>query len=135
MRAALFAIPSLGRSDRDSTRKASVMAQPPLRTREPRGGRPDAGAPLTCPPQFGPCETAVPPWYANQREHRMRRSRFSEEKINALLMVVESGSKVTDVCLPHGISGLTYVRWKRKYGGLDVNEARRLKSLERRIAG
>ena len=60
----------------------------------------------------------------------MRKSRFSEEKIIALLKEVESGSKVADVCRRHGVSEQTYFRWKRKYGGLDVNEARRLKSLE-----
>lgn len=60
----------------------------------------------------------------------MRKSRFSEEKIIGLLKEVESGSKVADVCRRHGVSEQTYFRWKRKYGGLDVNEARRLKSLE-----
>ena len=60
----------------------------------------------------------------------MRKSRFSEEKIIGFLKEVESGSKVSDVCRRYGVSEQTYFRWKRKYGGLDVNEARRLKSLE-----
>ena len=60
----------------------------------------------------------------------MRKSRFSEEKIIGFLKEVESGSKVADVCRRYGVSEQTYFRWKRKYGGLDVNEARRLKSLE-----
>jgi putative transposase len=64
------------------------------------------------------------------KEDRMRKSRFNEEKIIAFLKEVESGAKVSDVCRRHGVSEQTYFRWKRKYGGLDVNEARRLKSLE-----
>jgi putative transposase len=60
----------------------------------------------------------------------MRKSRFSEEKIIAFLKEVENGAKIADVCRRHGVSEQTYFRWKRKYGGLDVNEARRLKSLE-----
>jgi putative transposase len=64
------------------------------------------------------------------KEDRMRKSRFSEEKIIGFLKEVESGSKVADVCRRYGVSEQTYFRWKRKYGGLDVNEARRLKSLE-----
>src|SRR6266404_4373200 len=63
----------------------------------------------------------------------MRKSRFSEEKIIGFLKEVESGSKVSDVCRRYGVSEQTYFRWKRKYGGLDVNEARRLKSLEEEI--
>jgi putative transposase len=64
------------------------------------------------------------------KEDGMRKSRFSEEKIIGFLKEVESGSKVSDVCRRYGVSEQTYFRWKRKYGGLDVNEARRLKSLE-----
>jgi putative transposase len=64
------------------------------------------------------------------KEDRMRKSRFNEEKIIGVLKEVESGAKIFDVCRRHAISEQTYFRWKRKYGGLDVNEARRLKSLE-----
>jgi putative transposase len=60
----------------------------------------------------------------------MRKSRFTEEQIINLLKVVETGQRVTDACRTHGISEQTYHRWKAKYGGLDVNEARRLKQLE-----
>ena len=60
----------------------------------------------------------------------MRKSKFSEEQIINLLKSVEAGQKVSDVCRNNGISEQTYHRWKAKYGGLDVNEARRLKHLE-----
>jgi putative transposase len=60
----------------------------------------------------------------------MRRSRFSEEQVIGVLKAVESGQKVADVCREHGISQGTYFRWKAKYGGLDVSEARRLRELE-----
>ena len=60
----------------------------------------------------------------------MRKTRYSEEQIIRVLQEVESGAKVKDVCRDHGLSEGTYYRWKSKYGGLDVNEARRLKELE-----
>lgn len=60
----------------------------------------------------------------------MRKSRFSEEQIIGVLKAVESGRKVADVCREHGIAEGTYFRWKAKYGGLDVSEARRLRELE-----
>jgi putative transposase len=60
----------------------------------------------------------------------MRRSRFSEEQVIGVLKAVESGRKVADVCREHGISQGTYFRWKAKFGGLDVSEARRLRELE-----
>ena len=47
-----------------------------------------------------------------------------------MLKAVESGQKVADVCREHGISQGTYFRWKAKFGGMDVSEARRLRELE-----
>ncbi len=60
----------------------------------------------------------------------MRKSRFSQEKIIRVLRQVESGQKVKDVLREHGISEQTYYRWKSKYGGMSVSEAKRLKQLE-----
>jgi putative transposase len=59
----------------------------------------------------------------------MRPSRFNEEQIIAILREQESGAKTADVCRRHGISSATFFKWKGKYGGLDVSEARRLKLL------
>ena len=59
----------------------------------------------------------------------MKRSRFKEEQIIAILREQEAGAKTADVCRKHGISPATFYQWKAKYGGLDVSEARRLKML------
>ncbi len=60
----------------------------------------------------------------------MKRSRFSEEQILGVIKEVEAGEKVKTVCARHKISDGTYFTWKRKYGGMDLTEMRRLKSLE-----
>ena len=60
----------------------------------------------------------------------MKGSRFSEEQIIGVLREHEAGAKTEEVCRRHGISNATFYKWKAKYGGLDVSEARRLKSLE-----
>lgn len=60
----------------------------------------------------------------------MRKSRYSEEQIIRVLQEVESGKTVKEVCREQGIATGTYYSWKSKYGGMDVNEARRLKELE-----
>ena len=58
------------------------------------------------------------------------KSRFTVEQIIRILNQSESGTKVKDIIREYGISEQTYYRWKSKYGGLEVNEARRLKDLE-----
>lgn len=60
----------------------------------------------------------------------MKRSRFSEEQIIAILREQEAGQKTADLCRRHGISDATFYKWKAKYGGLEVSDAKRLKGLE-----
>lgn len=60
----------------------------------------------------------------------MKRSRFSEEQIIGILKEQEAGAVTADLCRRHGISSATFYKWKAKYGGLEVSEARRLKALE-----
>ena len=56
--------------------------------------------------------------------------RFTEEQIIRVLKEAESGLKVSDLCRQQGISEATYYRWKSKYGGMEVSEAKRLRALE-----
>ena len=60
----------------------------------------------------------------------MKRSRFTEEQIIGILGEQAAGLAVTELCRRHGVSSPTFYKWKAKYGGLDVSEARRLKALE-----
>ena len=60
----------------------------------------------------------------------MKRNRFNEEQIIGILREQENGLGTADVCRKHGISSATFYKWKAKYGGLDVSDAKRLKALE-----
>lgn len=60
----------------------------------------------------------------------MKRSRFTEDQIIGILKEHEAGVSVADLCRKHGVSDATVYKWKAKYGGMDVSEAKRLKGLE-----
>jgi putative transposase len=60
----------------------------------------------------------------------VKRSRFSEEQIIAILKEQEAGLPTADVCRRHGVSSATIYKWKAKFGGLEVSEAKRLRQLE-----
>jgi putative transposase len=64
------------------------------------------------------------------RRTEMKQKRFSEEQIIGVLKQHEAGTPITQLCREHGISEGTFYRWKSKYGGLEVAEAKRLKQLE-----
>ncbi len=60
----------------------------------------------------------------------MKRSRFSEEQIIGILKEHESGAAVADLCRKHGVSDASIYKWKAKFGGMEVSDAKRLRALE-----
>ena len=60
----------------------------------------------------------------------MKRSRFSDEQIIGILKEHQAGLSALELCRKHGISDATFYTWRRRYGGMEVSEARRLKALE-----
>jgi putative transposase len=60
----------------------------------------------------------------------MKRSRFSEEQIIGILKEHQAGLGAKELCRKHGVSDATFYKWRSKYGGMEVSDARKLKSLE-----
>ena len=60
----------------------------------------------------------------------MKRSRFSEEQIIGILKEHQAGMSAADLCRKHGISDATFYKWRSKYGGMEVSDAKKLRGLE-----
>ena len=60
----------------------------------------------------------------------MKRSRYTEEQIIGILKEHAAGLSASELCRKHGISDATFYTWRKKYGGLEVSEAKRLRALE-----
>jgi putative transposase len=60
----------------------------------------------------------------------MKRKRYSEEQIIGILREAEAGVPVADLCRKHGMSDASFYKWRSKYGGMDVSDARKLRQLE-----
>jgi putative transposase len=64
----------------------------------------------------------------------MKKSRFTETQIVAILKEADSGVLVKDICRKHGISDATYYNWKSKYGGMEASDLKRMKEIERELS-
>jgi len=73
--------------------------------------------------------------WATREQNEMKRSRYSEEQVIGILREGDSGTPVKTVCAKHNISEATYYAWKRKYGGMDVSEARRRGPWKKKTVG
>ena len=67
---------------------------------------------------------------AHDKDQNMKRSRFSEEQIIGILKEHEAGVSIADLCRKHGVSDARIYKWKAKFGGMEVSEAKRLRTLE-----
>jgi putative transposase len=65
----------------------------------------------------------------------MKKSRFTDSQIIAVLKQAQAGAPVPELCREHGISSATFYKWRSKFGGMDVSMVARMKELERRTAG
>jgi putative transposase len=64
----------------------------------------------------------------------MRKSKFTESQIVAIMAQHEKGQKVVDICREHGISQPTFYQWQRKYSGMDVNDLKKMKEMEAELS-
>ncbi len=60
----------------------------------------------------------------------MKAKRFTEEQIIGVLKEAEAGAKVPELCRKHGVAEVTFYRWKAKFGGMEISDAKKLKALE-----
>ncbi len=64
----------------------------------------------------------------------MKRTRFTETQIVAILKEADSGIQIKELCRKHGISDATYYNWKSKYGGMDASDLKKMKELEQELS-